>query len=69
MSTDSKPCRNCGNSEFFTKEVSADGAAMLPIGALHGPKYQIVVCGSCGLTEWFVPSRFLPLVREKLDPL
>jgi hypothetical protein len=51
------------------KEVNADGAGLLPIGVLHGPKYQICICGSCGLTEWFVPKRFLPLVKEHFDSL
>ena len=70
MRSNSKPCRNCGSSEQYAKEVTAgDSAALLPIGALHGPKFQIIVCGSCGLTEWFVPNRFLPLAKEQFDPL
>lgn len=68
MPVDQKTCRHCGNSDHYSKEVTA-GEGMLPIGALHGPKYQIVVCGACGLTEWFVPARFLHLVKEGFDPV
>ena len=68
MPADSMTCRHCGKSEFYSSEVSpGDGAALLPLGVLHGPKYRITVCGSCGLTEWFVPSRFLPLVKEQFE--
>lgn len=65
-----KSCTNCGGTETFTKEVVAGGgsaADLLPIGFLHGPKYKIVVCGSCGLTQWFVPQQFLAAVKEKFD--
>lgn len=68
MEVNTKSCRNCGSSEHYSKEVTA-GEGALPVGALHGPKYQIIVCGSCGLTDWFVPSRFLPLVKERFDLL
>jgi predicted nucleic-acid-binding Zn-ribbon protein len=62
------PCKNCGGTEHFSKEVVAGGAAeLLPIGSLHGPKYRILVCGSCGLTQWFVPQEFLVHVKEKFE--
>jgi hypothetical protein len=56
-------CRNCGSSERYTKEVSARGGYgpdLLPIGFWSGPKFQIQVCG-------FVPERFLPKVKKRLD--
>ena len=66
-----KLCRVCGKSEFFTATVQAGGLAgsLLPIGLLSGPKYENVICGSCGHTEWFVSKEHLSLVREKLQPL
>jgi hypothetical protein len=47
---------------------SLDGS-ILPLGFLHGSKYRIEVCGACGLTQWFVPERFLSLVKEKFELL
>jgi predicted nucleic-acid-binding Zn-ribbon protein len=70
MQNNPSPCRHCGGSEHYAKEIVAgEFATLLPIGVLHGPKYQIVVCGGCGLTEWFVPGRFLSQVKEKFDRL
>jgi hypothetical protein len=63
-------CRNCGSSERYTKEVGARGGYgpdLLPIGFWAGPKFEIQVCGNCGLVEWFVPKRFLGKVKERLE--
>jgi predicted nucleic-acid-binding Zn-ribbon protein len=63
-----KPCTVCGESEFFGATVQAGGTpgSLLPVGLLHGPRYENVICGSCGHTEWFVSKEHLNLVREKL---
>jgi predicted nucleic-acid-binding Zn-ribbon protein len=63
-----KSCTECGSNEHFSKEVGPGATGeLLPVGSLHGPKYRIVVCGACGLTRWFVPQRFLSLVKEKFE--
>jgi len=64
----SQSCRHCGGTVFYTAKVHAGGTAgsLLPIGALHGPAYENVICGQCGHTEWFVSKEHLALVREKL---
>ena len=66
-----KACAQCGGTDFFKTKVNAGGAggSMLPIGLLHGPYYDNVICGQCGHTEWFVSKEHLALVREKLEPL
>jgi predicted nucleic-acid-binding Zn-ribbon protein len=63
----SKPCRNCGSPDLYVKEVSAKGGYgpdLLPIGFWANPKFEIHVCGNCGLVEWFVPGRFLAKIKE-----
>ena len=66
-----EPCAHCGGNEFFGATVDAGGSAgsVLPVGSLHGPRYENVICGQCGHTEWFVSKEHLTLVREKLKPL
>jgi predicted nucleic-acid-binding Zn-ribbon protein len=63
-------CRNCGSTERYSKEVNAVGGYgpnLLPIGFWSGAKFEIQVCGTCGLVEWFVPKRFLAKVKERLE--
>jgi ribosomal protein S27AE len=66
-----KSCRNCGSSEIFSKLVVAsdwDNLKLLPIGNWFSPThFELRVCGSCGLAEWFVPEKHLAKVREKFD--
>ena len=67
-----KSCRNCGGTEFYSREVAADGGGgpdLLPIGGIFAGTHKFVlrVCGSCGLTDWFVPERFLDGVRKKFE--
>lgn len=66
-----KPCRNCGSTEHYVKEVDSRGGYgpdLLPLGfSWSSPKFEIQVCGSCGLVEWFVPQRYLAKVREKFS--
>jgi predicted nucleic-acid-binding Zn-ribbon protein len=66
-----QPCRHCGSTSFYTASVQAGGSggSLLPVGALHGPRYENVICGQCGHTEWFVSKEHLALVREKLTPV
>jgi hypothetical protein len=70
-------CRNCGGTDFYTKDGAAGGlggygADPLPIGgwwssnfgsAWSPRKLQSVVCGTCGLMEWLVPQH-LAKVKE-----
>lgn len=64
-------CPHCTSTNLFSASVQADGSAgsLLPVGALHGARYDNVVCGNCGYTQWFVSQQHLHLVREKLKPL
>jgi hypothetical protein len=73
-----KPCRNCGSTEKYSKEVMVGGThchVLLPIGPrLFGKvesmaAVEIQVCGECGLTDWFVPKRLLPEVKVKFSRL
>jgi len=42
------------------------GPDLLPTGfSWRSPKFEIHVCGNCGLVEWFVPERYLAKVKEK----
>ena len=65
-------CRNCGSSELFTASVPAGGGlspSLLPVGALHGARFENIVCADCGLTEWYVAAEHRQLVKDKLQPL
>ena len=68
-------CRNCGGTDFYAKDVAATGGYgpdLLPIGGWWSSQFggwssrklQSVVCGTCGLMEWFVPERHLAQVKE-----
>ncbi|MEO5913422.1 MAG: hypothetical protein ABIS50_04260 [Luteolibacter sp.] len=68
MNTTPKPCRNCGGNEQYSQEVSANGGhgpALLPLGFFAFAKFEIRVCGGCGLVDWFVPDRLMPKVKAK----
>jgi hypothetical protein len=70
-----KPCRNCGSPEQYVNEVVVGGSIchmLLPIGPGFFGKgakaaFEIHVCGSCGVTDWFVPKRLLPEVQAKFS--
>ncbi len=66
-----KACSNCGGTDHYLVNVNASGESggNLPVGALHGPRYENIICGTCGLTQWFVAKEHLYLVREKLPPV
>jgi len=62
-------CGHCGGKEHYKAVVYATGekGGTLPVGALHGPRYENLICGTCGLTRWFVSAEHLHLVRERLE--
>jgi len=64
-------CANCQSEDLYEAEVSGGGTAgsLLPLGALHGPRYKTVICGVCGHTSWFVSQEHLHLVKDKLRPV
>lgn len=65
----SKSCRNCGSTERYSKEVCSRGAYgpdLLPVGGFFDPPmFHLIVCGDCGLAEWFVAPKFLGKVKKK----
>jgi predicted nucleic-acid-binding Zn-ribbon protein len=68
MESNTQPCRNCGSTERYWETVRARGGYgpdLLPIGLWSRPKFELRVCGGCGLVEWFVPKRFLEKVKER----
>ena len=70
--TSSKACRNCESSEWYIKEVDSKGGYgpnLLPISFWFEaqPKFEIHVCGRCGLVDWFVARRFLDKVKKEFD--
>lgn len=54
---------------MYFKEIRARGGYgpdLLPIGGFWStPKFQLWVCGGCGLTMWFVPQEHLEKVKKK----
>jgi hypothetical protein len=67
MSNPNQVCRNCGGSEFYTKEVSLMGEAgqLIPVGIFASRDVRLRVCGSCGLLDLFVISETLEKVKAK----
>jgi hypothetical protein len=64
-----KDCRNCGTNEWYAREVVV--ARLLPFGwTLRQPiypKFEIRVCGGCGLIDWFVPKKLLDKVKREYE--
>ena len=70
MNEKMQSCRICGSDELYTREVDATGGGgpdLLPLGAFRWGKFNIVVCGQCGLVEWFVPDDKIERVKEKFE--
>jgi predicted nucleic-acid-binding Zn-ribbon protein len=70
MESTDKPCRNCGSTEWHTREVQARGWAglgpdLLPLGPFAPAGFEVHVCGNCGLVEWFVPRKYLARLKER----
>jgi predicted nucleic-acid-binding Zn-ribbon protein len=64
-----KSCGKCGSTALLMTTVNGSGEAgsLLPLGLLHGPKYENLICSDCGYTEWYVASGNLYLVKEKIN--
>jgi predicted nucleic-acid-binding Zn-ribbon protein len=64
-----KSCSKCASTELLTATVFGNGepGSLLPLGMLHGPKYENQICAACGYTEWYVAKDSLYLVRDKLN--
>ena len=69
--SETKPCPNCSSRNLYRVVVNAIGmkGGILPIGILHGPRYENVICGDCGLTQWFVAKGQLYLLKEHLESI
>jgi hypothetical protein len=65
MNTKTKPCRNCGGTQFYTGEAARTVAITL---TSLPPKFNLRVCGDCGLLDWFLPDKYLQKVRKKFSP-
>jgi hypothetical protein len=67
MDTKSKTCRDCGGSEFYSRDVSLMGEAgqFLPVGIFSSREIYLRICGSCGLVDWFVKPSTLVKVKEE----
>ena len=67
MENTTQTCRNCGASDFYSKDVSLVGHAgtILPIGMFTRREVHLRVCGTCGLMEWFVTPPTLEKLKQK----
>jgi hypothetical protein len=65
MSTPSKACRNCGGTEFYAGEST--GAVPITFFFLP-PRFQLRICGSCGLMDWFLPEKDVQKLKKKRSP-
>jgi hypothetical protein len=56
-----KSCRNCGGTELYILETSRT----VPIQLLaRPPKFQLLVCGSCGIVDWFLAGKDLEKLKK-----
>ena len=63
-----KPCRNCGSTEWYTREAefAGDAGAALPIGVFWlRAERRLRVCGGCGMVEWFLTPASLKKVKAE----
>lgn len=69
MPNESSPklCRNCGVSDFYTKEITLGGYTqnLLPLGFFNCGHVLLRICGKCGLMDSFVSAESLEKVKEK----
>lgn len=66
MSSEEKPCPECGSTDLRAASVPAQGMSMnlLPeIGSI-GAKFRAVVCADCGFLRLFVPGLHLARLRR-----
>lgn len=70
---DTKNCRNCGGSEFYSNDVSLTGYlhTLVPLGVFSAADVHLRVCGQCGLIDWFISPESLGKLKEKFskDPV
>jgi hypothetical protein len=65
MNTQSKPCRNCGSTEFYVGDAArAVGIVLFTIPL----RFDLRVCGTCGLLDWFVQESELQKLKQKFSP-
>jgi hypothetical protein len=61
-------CMNCGSDEIYVKKVRV-------WGILHRAlfntawRFDMRVCGRCGLTNWFLPQKDLAWVKRNFTPI
>jgi len=71
MSIEPDACRKCGNAEFLSKEIDANGVLYgptpLPLGLFCVPKFVLIVCSKCGLADWHVSPKYMDKVRKRFD--
>jgi hypothetical protein len=65
MKTQSKPCRNCGGTDFYVGDAARTVAITL---FTIPPKFHLRVCGTCGLLDWFLPEPDLQKLKKKFSP-
>jgi hypothetical protein len=72
MPDDPKRCRSCGGAEHYSRVVQIrDGYGPEPVprsSTFLPAKFRVVVCGACGLTEWFALPEHLAKIRERFTP-
>jgi len=57
-----RSCEKCKSSEMFTTSVSSGGGyapnylPQLSTKWWISPKFEVVVCANCGLTQFFTPA-------------
>lgn len=62
-------CPNCGSDELYMSQAASagsDGPVLLPGlgGWFSHAQFQVVACGDCGLTRYFIDPEVLPQLRE-----
>ena len=67
MRIPSKPCRNCGSTEFYTGDSTRTVAIEISFFSLP-PKFHLRVCGNCGLVDWFLPEKDVQKLKKKFSP-
>lgn len=62
-------CRNCGSTEIYTNPVQVGNMARTNGMAVTPWNFNLRVCVSCGLTDWFFAKQDLDWVKRKFFPL
>jgi hypothetical protein len=58
-------CRNCGSHELYEHLVSVEDMKRVAIFGYPTPwQYNLRVCTTCGLTDWFVPPHGVGWVKR-----